>query len=130
MNTFVLCDSNIFIEVFHNHSEIEMILNDIGFDNIFVSDVIKAELFFGAKDKRELQVIKKYLNKYLSLTIQPKISRMAVDFVESYCLSQKLALPDALIAATAIYHNIELFTLNTKDFKFIPNLKLYQIQNA
>ena len=127
MNTFVLCDSNTFIEVFHNHSEVEMILNNIGSENICISDVIKAELFFGAKDKRELQTIKNYLNKYFSLTIQSEISKMAVDFVESYCLSHKLTLPDALIAATAIYHNIELFTLNVKDFKFIPNLKLYRL---
>ena len=48
-------------------------------------------------------------------------------FIENYCLSQKLNLPDALIAATAIYYNIELFTLNIKDFKFIPDIKLYQI---
>jgi predicted nucleic acid-binding protein len=71
-----------------------------------------------------LQHIKNYLNSYSSLTIQPEISTMAVGLVEQYCLSQKLKLPDALIAATAIYHNIELFTLNTKDFKFIPNIKL------
>ena len=55
---------------------------------------------------------------------------MAVNMVKQYCLSHTLDIDDALIAATAIYHNIELFTLNTKDFKFIPNLKLYQIQNA
>ena len=127
MNTSVLCDTNIFIEIFHNHSDIEVILNDIGLDNIMISDVVKAELFFGAKDKHELQVIKKYLNNYPSLTIQPEISKMAIDFVENYCLSQKLNFPDALIAATAIYYNIELFTLNIKDFKFIPGITLYQI---
>jgi len=127
MNTFVLCDSNIFIEIFRNRSDMEVILNDIGFDNIMISDVVKAEIFFGAKDKRELQVIKKYLNDYTSLTIQPEISKMAVDFVENYCLSQKLNLPDALIAATAIYYDIELFALNIKDFKFIPGIKLYRI---
>lgn len=125
MNTSVLCDTNIFIEVFRNHSEIETVLNNIGLDNILISDVIKAELLFGAKDKRELETIKKHLSNFSSLTIQPEISKMAVDFVESYCLSQKLNLPDALIAATAIYYDIALFTLNSKDFKFIPNIKLY-----
>jgi predicted nucleic acid-binding protein len=29
-------------------------------------------------------------------------------------------------AATAISHDIELYTLNIKDFIFIPPLKLYQ----
>ena len=101
-------------------------MENIGHENIMVSDVIKSELFFGAKNKQELQNIKKYLSNYPSFAIQPEISEMSVDFIESYCLSQRLTFPDALIAATAIYHNVPLFTLNTKDFKFIPNMKLYQ----
>ena len=46
--------------------------------------------------------------------------------VKQYCLSHKLKLPDAQIAATAILYNVELFTLNRKDFAYIPNLKLYE----
>jgi len=51
---------------------------------------------------------------------------LAVNFVKTYCLSHKLEFADALIAATAILHNVELYTLNRKDFVFIPNLKLYE----
>jgi predicted nucleic acid-binding protein len=127
MNTPVLCDTNIFIEIFRNHPEIENVLKIIGLDNILISDVIRAELFFGAIDKRELQSIKNHMRNYKSLNIRQEISIMAVDFVENYCLSHKLNLPDALTAATAIYHDVELFTLNTKDFKYIPNIKLYRI---
>jgi predicted nucleic acid-binding protein len=43
-----------------------------------------------------------------------------------YCLSHKLGLADALIAATAIIHNLELYTLNVKDFVFIPQLRLFR----
>ena len=128
MNAPVLCDTNIFIEIFRNHLDIENVLNNIGLDNVLISDVIKAELLFGAKDKRELQGFKNYLNNYFSLTILPEVSEMAVNLVENYCLSQKLSLPDALIAATTIYYDVELFTLNTKDFRFIPNLKLYNVK--
>jgi predicted nucleic acid-binding protein len=34
-------------------------------------------------------------------------------------------IEDALIASTAIYHKMGIFMLNTKDYKFIPNIKLY-----
>ena len=122
----ILCDTNIFIEIFRKNVFIRSELEKIEYENILVSDVVKAELFFGAKDKYELQSIKSYLKNYSSLTIHPEISKMAVDLVENYCLSHKLNLPDALIAAIALYHNIELFTLNKKHFIFIPNLKLYQ----
>ncbi len=47
---------------------------------------------------------------------------MAVKMVKEYSLSHKLALPDALIGATAIYHRLELYTLNVKDFKFLNEI--------
>ncbi len=36
-----------------------------------------------------------------------------------------IKIPDALIAASSVYNNIELFTLNRKDFDFAPHLRLY-----
>jgi len=41
-------------------------------------------------------------------------------------LSHKLALPDGFIAATALANDIELYTLNLKDYRFIEGLKLYK----
>jgi len=46
--------------------------------------------------------------------------------MESYSQSHKLGIPDALIAATAMVHKVELYSLNAKDFQFISDLKLYQ----
>jgi predicted nucleic acid-binding protein len=37
-----------------------------------------------------------------------------------------LLIPDAIIAATAISFNLKLFTYNTKDFIFIPGIRLYE----
>jgi len=85
-----------------------------------------AELYFGARNRQELDDIVYDMEKLTVLTIFPNISRLAVDLVKQYCLSHKLKLPDAQIAATALFHNIELFTLNRKDFTYIPNLKLYE----
>ncbi len=102
------------------------ILEQINPQDIAVNDVVCAELYFGARNKQELNAIISDMEKLTVLSILPNISRLAVDLVKQYCLSHKLKLPDAQIAATAILHNIELFTLNRKDFAFIPNLKLYR----
>jgi predicted nucleic acid-binding protein len=90
-----------------------------------VSDIICAELFFGAKNKHELLYISKDMEELIVLPVIPEISTMAVELVKKYCLSHKLHIVDALIAATAICHNVELYTLNIKDFIYIPGLKLY-----
>jgi len=102
------------------------LLDEIGLENVVISDVTRAELFYGALNKRELQMIRKDLSSFSVLHIDPFISKMAVELVEIYCLSHKTDIEDALIAATAISHSIELYTLNIKDFRFIPELKLYQ----
>ena len=85
-----------------------------------------AELYFGARNKQELSNIVADMEKLTDLPISASISKFAVNLVKQYCLSHKLKLPDAQIAATAILHNVELFTLNRKDFVYIPNLKLYE----
>jgi predicted nucleic acid-binding protein len=46
--------------------------------------------------------------------------------METYKLSHGIEIPDALIAATALYKNYELYTYNIKDYKFIHKLKLYK----
>jgi len=124
----ILCDTNIFIEIYRRNDKVRSIVIDtIGYENIVISDVTRAELFYGALNKSELQLIRKDISKIPVLHIDPFISKMAVDIVEKFCLSHKTDLEDALIAATAISHHIELFTLNVKDFVFIPEIKLYQI---
>lgn len=55
------------------------------------------------------------------------MSNLAVVLVEKYSLSHKLNLPDALIASTSIVNKLELYTMNTKDFKFIDSVKLFDV---
>jgi predicted nucleic acid-binding protein len=124
----LLCDTNILIEVYRRDTHIRNELEKIGYENIAISDITRAELFYGALNKIELQKLSKDLDVLFILPIEKEISEMAVNLVKQFCLSHKLDIEDALIAATAIYHNIELYTLNIKDFIFIPNIKLYNVK--
>lgn len=121
----ILCDTNILIEIYKSNAQIIEIVKQIGQDNIAISDVTCAELLFGARNKSELKIIRKDLNKLTILPIQSKVSTLAVELVEKYSLSHNLALPDALIAATAIIYDLHLYTLNIKDFKYIDGVKLF-----
>jgi predicted nucleic acid-binding protein len=51
------------------------------------------------------------------------ISNHFLNLLEGYALSHKLSVPDALIAATALTREIPLYTLNYRDFQFIPHLQ-------
>ena len=114
------------IEYYKNNSAICRILDRISPQEIAVSDVVCAELYFGARNKQELSDIVADMENLTVLPISSKISTLAVELVKQYCLSHKLKLPDAQIAATALFYDAKLMTLNKRDFSFIPNLKLYE----
>lgn len=124
----VLCDTNILIEIYKGNELVIETFKQIGQNNIAISDVTCAELLFGARNKKELSLIRKDIDKLLALPISSPISRQAVKLVEQFSLSHNLNLPDALIASTAMFHEIELYTLNLKDFKFLNNIILYNFK--
>jgi predicted nucleic acid-binding protein len=121
----ILCDTNILIEFYKNNSSIIQELRNIGQNQIAISAITQAELYYGALNKAELRKIKQHLALLQSLPVDSTVSDKFLELMETYSLSHKLAIPDALIAATAIVHSIEIYTLNLKDFRFIKDLTLY-----
>ena len=125
----ILCDTNIFIEIYRGNETIIEIIKEIGQQNVAISDVSCAELLYGARNKKELQAIRNDIDSLIVLPIDSNISKFAVDLVEKYSISHKLSLPDSIIGATAILYDISLYTLNTKDFKFLQKINLFERKN-
>ena len=75
-------------------------------------------MIFGALNKAELGHLLTGMNGLVSLPITPEISSVMLQLMAKYCLSNRLNLPDALIAATALHHGLPLYTLNRKDFRY------------
>ncbi|GGH11761.1 type II toxin-antitoxin system VapC family toxin [Mucilaginibacter phyllosphaerae] len=120
----VLCDTNILINLFNGNEATRLSLNNIGLDNIAISDITVMELYQGMGNKAELLQMKKKLRFYDSIQIDIQTSVLATELIEKFRLSQGLQIPDAIIGATAIIHQIPLFTYNIKDFNFMPGLQL------
>jgi predicted nucleic acid-binding protein len=120
----ILLDTNIFIEIYRGNTEIASVVASI--EEVAVCDVVRAELFYGARDKRDLQEISSDLEEFEVLPLLSQIAEDAVGLVKTFCLSHRLEFADALIAATALHYDVELFTLNKKDFTFIPNLRFFK----
>ena len=90
-----------------------------------MSAITQAELYFGALNKAELHKIRTHLQSISRFALDTMISEMFLTLMETYSLSHKLGLPDAIIAATAIVHHLPLYTLNTKHFQFFSEIELY-----
>jgi len=121
----ILCDTNILVEFYKDNEAIKQTLRQVGLSQLAVSVITTGELYFGAKDKRELAKIERHLALLNQIALNAEISAVFLKLMGQYVLSHKLSVPDGLIAATALCHAIPLYTLNTKDFKFISGLELY-----
>lgn len=122
----ILCDTNILIEFYRDNPDVVSAMRGIGLSNLAVSVVTVGELYYGARDHRELTKLKKHLASLNQIAVDEETSETALSLLETYALSHRLSLPDAIIAATALRHSIELYTLNLKDFRYIDGLSIYK----
>lgn len=74
--------------------------------------------------KRETADTRTLIRKFNQIHIDKETSKLFLQLMLGY-KDMGIAIPDALIAATALANNIELFTHNRKDFDFIDNVRLY-----
>lgn len=121
----ILCDTNILIEFYKNNTAIIQELRQVGSQNLAISIITRAELYYGAINKAELLKIQKHLNLLHNFPLDNQVSIQFIQLMERYSLSHKLTIPDALIAATALVNNVNLYTLNVKDFSFIEGINLH-----
>lgn len=97
-----------------------------------MSSVTYIDLVQGMRSKNELRILRKAISDWhVEIKhIDYSISARAMYYVEEYFLSHCLRLADALIAATAIEHGIELMTGNDKHYKVIHELQLKKFKAA
>lgn len=86
--------------------------------NISVVTKIEALRFNTSDD------VYKTLHDFVSESIVFEINDQVVDKTITICKGQRIKLPDAIIAATAIVGDLTLITRNTSDFKNITDLEL------
>jgi len=84
------------------------------------------ELFRCANNKNQHKYIKDFLKEYdfIVLPFTENIGHRASIYIEEYTLSSGLRAGDAVIAASAVEHNMILVSSNAEHFKPIKELQL------
>lgn len=88
---------------------------------LWCSVITRAELFAG-KGERE-QVVQTFLDGLRQIDVDKAIAERAGRLRRRV---RRLRLPDALIAATAIEHDLVLHSRNRVDFRRVPDLELFR----
>jgi len=114
----ILIDSDVLIEVSRGRDEALLRKwNELGNSGraLFCSPVTIAELWHGARQS-EHRVLNDLFSVLTCVPIDGEIGRLAGDYLRQNAASHHVELGDALIAATAIVHNADLWTRNRKHY--------------
>lgn len=122
----ILLDTNIFIEAIRENPIIKKEVIAVSTENTCTSILCVAELYFGARDKQEFNQITKDLKGIKIYPIETAVSLLALDLMKQHVLANRVNYADFLIAATCLHHQLPIYTLNKKDFKFIPGIQFYK----
>ena len=120
----MIFDTDVLIWYFRGREKAAKLINTT--NERMISIVTYMELLQGARDKRELQFIRKFLKDYSfhTIPVSENISSRASIYMEEYCLKIDMSVPDALIAATATENQLTLITGNVKHFNIISELMI------
>jgi tRNA(fMet)-specific endonuclease VapC len=122
----IIFDTNVLIEILKGNQQTLVRVSDLSATSspLYISVITAMELIYGARNKQEAIQLERFLEQFRCVQLNSDISTCAFDLIRRYAKSHTLDIPDALIAASAITNRAELFTYNTKDFRFIPDLSL------
>ncbi|HSA06523.1 MAG TPA: type II toxin-antitoxin system VapC family toxin [Candidatus Gastranaerophilales bacterium] len=119
-----LIDTNIIIYNFQDEFPPECVeVIDKIFDESFNISIISEIEFLGWKNfsKEDLKDAGIFLDFACIYPLNSEIKDLTIKIKQK----NNIKLGDAIIAATAIYHDYTLVTRNSKDFEKVENLKLF-----
>jgi predicted nucleic acid-binding protein len=113
----VIFDSNVFIYAGNETIDLSKFEDT---EVCYASISIIEALGFQEITAAEQRALQRIFNAYRRIELSPPIIERAVALRQS----TKMSLGDAIVAATALDYDLELWTANIDDFKHIEDLKL------
>lgn len=123
----VICDTNIISKLLQKNPDVVRNINNIRCRE-YCTPIIFIEIYrwlslYKGIDKSQRLLYKRTLNDFKMLYLNEEISLLAMEAVTKH---DSLEPADILIGVTGVYYNIPVYTHNTKHFKLIKNISLYQ----
>lgn len=125
-----LLDTNACISYLNNrNSPIASRLARIRPDEVFLCQIVKAELYYGAykstQRKSNLALLAHFFSQFVSLPLNDQAAEV-YGRIRSHLTTQGTPIGpnDLIIAAIAVAHNVILVTHNTREFSRVESLRL------
>ncbi len=127
MEELLIClDTSVLIEYYQKtKKENAFLLKLTGkYHSFAVSVITEYEIYVGSNPEQDV-FWNEFFNRITILPLDSKVNKATVHLYRSLKKERKLIdIPDLLIGATALAHDLPLATLNEKHFNRIPTLNL------
>ncbi len=122
-----ILDTGIVIRHLRGQGEFVRLLRALGKQGrLGIASVTRLEIHAGMYPD-EAYKTQKLLNRFVTYELNRDIADRAGDYIREYqAQGVAISVPDAIIAATALTHQLTLLTLNAKDFP-IRGLSIYPL---
>jgi predicted nucleic acid-binding protein len=119
----MLVDTDVLIWHLRGYAQATRHLDQLG--SLKLSAVSYLEVLQGVRNKAELAAVKKMLVRRNAsiLPVTEAITQRAITLMELLALCHGLQVGDALIAATALEHQLSVLTGNVKHFSAVDGLQ-------
>ena len=123
-----LLDTSICVFLFREHREVTQLLNRIGYERCFISDIVLAELRYGAYKsdfvEDNLKLIDDFVKKVRVLPFADSIDVYAKEKVRLKNEGKLIEEFDLLIGCAAKAAGLTMVTHNAKHFNHIEDLEI------
>lgn len=123
-----MIDTTVFIDYFRKKNKSNSLFYDVSVHyRIATSAICYFEICAGAKEK-DVEFLNTLFQKMNILSFSTAEAKKAAQLYQMLRRNNKLVeFRDLFIAATALFHDLTLVTLNQKHFTRIPGLKIYPV---
>lgn len=118
----ILIDTNIFVDHLRNYAPAVRFFESIANEDVIFSAITETELLTGNanNDNEKREKLLHFLHQWGKKAVDNQVAMLAGDIGRKH----GLAVPDAVIASTAILNNADMVTKNLKDFKRVSGLRM------
>jgi predicted nucleic acid-binding protein len=117
----ILVDSNIVI--YARQQKYDRLREQLSSKRVAVSSVAQIEVMgWHLMEKIDERAFRKFFEQAMVYKIDEKIIEQTIKLKK---IKPRMGLGDAIIAATALVHELQLWTANVDDFEEIPYLRLF-----
>ena len=124
-----LVDTSVLIALFRKNEHAKNALDTISANDAYICDITFLEILAGCPTLEKREYALNLLEVYGLLKNNEKVSDKSMQLMKRYCIQRTgqpiMRIADCIIAAFAIYNQMELLTFNKKDFDFIQGISIH-----